>query len=172
MDKLDYIEAEARGTADFHIGCADALAREANATVVLLFAGAGGALAYGVSLHDKPAVQWAAWGMAAAGLYLFLLSGLTVYHCLRVRPIYPPCNMPGLLLDAPEWGTTPPAGAVDGWLVSHVRDANLRSKDWCIRQNIERNDIVGHRLNLCRLWAAAVPLVFIAGAAAASFVGC
>lgn len=163
MEKLDYIEAESRATADFHIACADALAGETNTTVALLFAGAAGALAYAVNLYDKTGLQWAAWGMAAASLYLFALSGLTVYHCLRVRPIYPSGNMPGLLLDAPEWWDVPPAGAPAQWFVDHVREANLRSKDWCIRQNIERNDIVGHRLNLSRLWAAAVPLAFIAG---------
>ncbi len=46
MEILDYAEAAAKDNAAFHIANADALARESNALMNMLLAGAGGALAY------------------------------------------------------------------------------------------------------------------------------
>lgn len=163
MDLLEYVEAEARASAEFQIACRDVVLKEANTTVAGLFAGGVGALAYAVSLSEKPAMMWAAWGMAASSVYLFVLALLTVVFCLRTQNVWPPANDPGLLLDAEELKED---GTSVGGLAS-LRLANLRSKQRSIENNRVINAGVARWLDCLRLWAVLVPVVFIAAAAAA-----
>ncbi len=161
MDLLDYVEAEAKACADFQIACRDVVLKEANTTVAGLFASGVGGLAYAVSLSDKPAMVWAAWGVAAGSAYLFMLALLMVVFCLRTQNVWPPANDPGLLLDAEELkGGKPGANISDR--VEALRRANLRSKQRSIDNNRAINASVARWLDRLRLAAVLVPLVFTA----------
>ncbi|MBL3588997.1 MAG: hypothetical protein JMN24_04270 [gamma proteobacterium endosymbiont of Lamellibrachia anaximandri] len=56
-DLIQYIEAETKATANFHIDCAETLMRESNTLLMLLLGGAGGALALFVGLNEKSAAM-------------------------------------------------------------------------------------------------------------------
>ena len=86
MEKLDFFEASAKANAAFQIASAEYLTKEANATLLLLLSGGAGSLAYAISLFDK-GVLWAAAGMAACCLYLFLLAAVLVFGCLLLRDL-------------------------------------------------------------------------------------
>lgn len=159
MDLLDYVEAEAKLSAEFQIACRDAVLKEVNTTVAGLFGGGVGALAYAVGLSEKPTMQWAAWGMAGGGVYLLLVALGVVVLCLRTQEVLPPANDPGLLLDADELKCV---GDAQGLEV--LRRANLRSKQRSIERNRTANARVAVWLDRLRLAALAVPLVFIAAA--------
>jgi hypothetical protein len=152
-DELDFFEAEAKENAAFHIACAETLMREANTFLNLLLAGAGGALALMVTLAEKLAPTWQIFGTAATSAYLFLLAGLLLLKCLRVRPIYPPANEPKNLMQ-------------DGFSLEQIRRAEMKARQTCIDINRIRNDAVGLWLNRCRGMTAATPLIFLAVAAA------
>lgn len=151
MEILDYAEAAAKENASFHIANAEALARESNALMNMLLAGAAGALAYLVSLSDKGSALWLKVGMAATAAYLFIVAATLLYKCLRIRPIWPPANEPKHL--------TP-----NGFDADSVRRAELTNRQACIDANRDRNDLVGMWLNRCRAMATATPLVFAVAA--------
>lgn len=163
MDLLDYVEAEAKANADFQIACRDAVLKEVNTTLAGLFGGGVGALAYAVSLSEKPAMCWAAGGMAASSVYLLAVALGVVVLCLQTQEVRPPANDPALLLDADELKGV---GDVEG--LRALRYANLRSKQRSIERNRAANDSVAIWLDRLRLAALAVPLVFIAAAVAVS----
>lgn len=162
MDLLDYVEAEAKASAEFQVACRDAVLKEVNTTVAGLFGGGIGALAYAVGLSEKPAMLWAAWGMAGSGAYLLAVALWVVVLCLRTQTVWPPANDPGLLLDADELNGV---GDADGLVA--LRRANLRSKQRSIERNRSANARVAVWLDRLRLAALAVPLVFIAAVALA-----
>lgn len=151
MEILDYAEAAAKDNAAFHIANADALARESNALMNMLLAGAGGALAYLVTLTDKGAALWLRAGMAVTVAYLVIVAATLLYKCLRIRPIWPPANEPKNLIQ-------------DGFEVELVRLAELKNRQTCIDANRDRNDSVGMWLNRCRAMATATPVVFVVAA--------
>ena len=163
MDLLEYVESEAKANADFQIACRDALLKEVNTSLSGLFGGGVGALAYAVNLSEKPHMQWAAWGMAVAGVYLFAVALGVVARCLKTQQIWPPGNDPGLLLDAEELEERP-----DDVGLRALRMANLRSKQRSIERNRACNERVALWLDRFRFAALAVPLVF---AIAAGVVG-
>lgn len=150
--ELDFFEAEAKENAAFHITCAETLMREANTFLNLLLAGAGGALALMVTLAEKLAPTWQTFGTAAISVYLFLLVGLLLLKCLRVRPIYPPANEPKNLMQ-------------EDFSIEQIRKAEMKARQFCIDANRHRNDEVGLWLNRCRGMTAATPLIFLAVAA-------
>ncbi len=155
MEKLDFIEAATRTNAAFQIASADHLTREANATLLLLLSGAGGSLAYAISLFEK-GVTWAWAGMAAACMFLFALAAVLVFGCLLLRDVYPSANEPGPML------------AFDGSL-DDLRRAELESQQRCIERNRRRNDGVAAWLQRVRIAIPAVVLVFIAAAGGAFY---
>lgn len=155
MDLLDYVEGEAKASAEFQVSCRDAVLKEVNTTVAGLFGGGIGALAYAVSLVDKPIGVWAAWAMAACSVYLFGLALGVVVCCLRTQAVWPPANDPGLLLDAEELqGVAPDEG------LRRLRVANLRSKQRSIEKNRSANGRVAVWLDRFRVAAVVVPVVF------------
>lgn len=151
VEILDYAETAAKENAAFHIANADALARESNALMNMLLAGAAGSLAYLVTLSDKGAAMWLKAGMGAMAAYLFIVAATLLYKCLHIRPIWPPANEPKNL--------TP-----DGFDVGSVRRAELKNRQACIDANRDRNDSVGMWLNRCRAMATATPIVFAVAA--------
>ena len=156
MEKLDFFEASAKANAAFQIASAEYLAKEANATLLLLLSGGAGSLAYGVGLFDK-GVLWAAAGMAACCLYLFALAAVLVFGCLLLRDLYPPANEPGILM-------SPRASA---WSLDEMRRAELESQQRCIEKNRQRNTLIATWLQRVRVAIPLVVLVFIAAAGAA-----
>ena len=153
MEKLDFFEASAKANAAFQIASAEYLTKEANATLLLLLSGGAGSLAYAVSLFDK-GVLWAAAGMAACCLYLFVLAAVLVFGCLLLRDLYPPANEPGILM------------AVD-WTLDEMRRAELESQQRCIEKNRQRNTLIATWLQRVRVAIPLVVLVFIAVAGVA-----
>ena len=150
--ELDFFEAEAKENAGFHIACAETLMREANMFLNLLLAGAGGGLALTITLAEKLAPAWQTVATGATSGYLFLLAGLLLMKCLRVRPIYPPANEPKNLMQ-------------EGFSIEQIRKAEMKARQVCIDANRDRNDEVGFWLNTCRGMAAATPIIFLAVAA-------
>ncbi|MHB0926908.1 MAG: hypothetical protein ACYC1F_10430 [Gallionellaceae bacterium] len=153
-ERLKWMEDEARANAIFHVDSAAVLVKEANTTLNLLLAGAGGALAYMVALVQQGGVRWAAVGMAAVSVYLFALAALLIFKCLRIQPIWPTSNEPQNL-NQPEMD------------FEQLRNADLESKQRCIERNRERNDRVGMWLNRCRAWVTITPVVFVLASALA-----
>ncbi len=151
---LDWIEAETKANAAFHIASADALCREANALLNILLAGAGASLAYTVNLSEKGAAAWQVVGFASISGFLFFVAALTVWLCLRVRPIMPPANEPAHLNQP-------------GFDVEAIRAVELRNRQACIDMNRQRNDNVGYWLNCCRGLAVCTPIIFALAAWAA-----
>lgn len=62
MEKLDFIEAEAKANVAFHLACAEALAKESNTLLTVLLTGAGASLGFAINLVEKGALQWLLWG--------------------------------------------------------------------------------------------------------------
>lgn len=153
MEQLDYVEAAAKENAAFHISNADALARESNMLLNILLGGAAGSLAYVVTLAEKGAALWLKAGVAAISAYLFIVAGILLLKCLRVRPIFPATNEPKNLL--PE-----------GFDLDSVRRAELKNRQACIDANRDRNDSVGMWINRCRALATATPIIFTVAALA------
>lgn len=154
MDKLEFIERTPKANADFHIATTEYLAKEAQQTLTLLLSGAAGGTAYGISLFDK-GTTWAAAGMFASAAWLFILSFVIVYHCMRIRPISPPANEPSQLLKA----------NTDEWKLDELREAHLHTLQRSIERYRERNDTVGTWLNRVRMAAPGVAIVFTLAAA-------
>lgn len=153
MEKLDFYEAAAKANAAAHLATAEYLAKEAHQTLMLLLSGAGGAVAYGVGLFDKPQA-WAAWALMAAGAYLFLLASVLVFSCLRIADAWPPANEPGNLMREES---------ID-WTIDELRIAELESQQRCIDRNKQRNNRVADWLTRIRVATPATFLVFIAAA--------
>lgn len=151
---LDFIEAEARANAAFHITNADNLTKESNSLLNLLLAGAGGALAFAAALIQKtmPVPEWQVWAVTSAALYLFTLSALVVFKCLWVQDIWPPANEPKNY-------------PLSGYTVEEIRKFDLENKQTCCDSNRLRNEKVGVWLNRCRVLAALTPLVTVLVAA-------
>ena len=149
---LDFIEAEAKENAAFHLACTETLMREANTFLNLLLAGAGGGLALMVSLAEKSAPLWQSVGTASVSVYLFLLSVFLLFKCLRVRPVYPPANEPKNLMQ-------------DGFDLDQIRRVEMKNRQACIDANRDRNDEVGLWLNRLRAMTAGTPIIFLVAAA-------
>ncbi len=147
MDKLDFVEAAAKTNAEFHLACADALAKESNFLLTIVLAGAGASFGYAINLAEKSAPQWLLCGLGTVSIYLFAVAALTTWKCLWAREIFPPSNEPKNLnhddLDA-----------------NAIRRAELKNRQKCIDLNRDRNDKVGFWLNQSRLLTAATPVVF------------
>lgn len=145
---LDFIEAEARANAAFHITNADNLTKESNSLLNLLLAGAGGALAFVAALVQKtvPVPGWQIWAVGAGAVYLFCIAGLVVWRCLWVQDIWPPANEPKNF-------------PLSGYTVEQIRQFDLENKQRCCDNNRLRNEAVGAWLNRCRALSAATPLV-------------
>lgn len=157
---LDWLESEARANAAFHIASADALCKESNTLLNILLGGAGGSLAYMANLSAKAAANWQIFGFGSTSVFLFIVAGLTVWKCLRVRPIMPPANEPIHLMR-------------DGFDADAIRYSELKNKQACIDLNRARNDDVGFWLNLCRGLAACTPIIFaLAAWAAGGYLAC
>lgn len=150
-EKLKWVEDEARANAAFHVASADVLAKEANTTLNLMLAGASGSLAYMVTLAERGGWSWSAAGMGAVSAYLFMLSAILVFQCLRIRPIWPTANEPENLIKS------------DLALSDLITD-QLASKQRCIIRNRDRNDEVGMWLNRCRVAVTVTPIVFVLAA--------
>ena len=154
MEKLDFIEAEAKANVAFHLACAEALAKESNILLTVLLTGAGASLGYVINLVEKDAPQWLLYGLGAVSVYLFTIAALTTWKCLWARLIYPPANEPKNLCQ-------------DDLDADTIRRGELKNRQTCIDMNKDRNEGVGSWLNWCRLLAAATPIVFAAAALAA-----
>ncbi len=145
---LDYIEAEAKANAAFHITNADNLTKESNTLLNLLLAGAGGALALLVGLIQKTTLvpMWQIAAVGSATTYLFLISGLVIWRCLWVQNIWPPANEPKNF-------------PLNGYTVEEIRQGDMKIRQECIMLNNARNGAVAVWLNRSRALAAATPLV-------------
>lgn len=155
VETMKWIEGEARSNAEFQVSCADSLERQGGALLNLLLTGAGGALAYTVNLAEKHGATWQQAGMAAVSVWLFAVAALLLVRVLWSRPIYGPANDPGNLQAAYEMD------------LASALEYELKNRQLCITSNRARNEMVGRRLNVCRLLAVATPLVFILVAALA-----
>lgn len=147
-DIINYVEDETRVTANFHIDCAETLMRESNILLTINLSGAGGALALFISMNEEKTGFWLQAGTLATSCYLFLITSIVVWKCLRVRPIFPTGNEPKHLL-------------IDGFELHQIRTAELKNKQRCIDANRLRNDSVGFWLNRLRFLTTATPIVFI-----------
>lgn len=149
-ESVKWVEENARLVSAFQERVIDALERQASAFLNLLLAGAGGSLAYAVSLAEKQAANWQQAGMAAISIWLFMIAGLVLWRAMWSRPVWPPANEPGNLTGAYEMDLT------------RARALQLKNQQTAINANRERNDAVGRWLNVCRLLAAATPVIFAA----------
>lgn len=147
-ESVGWVEESARLVSAFQERVIDALERQASAFLNLLLAGAGGSLAYAVNLAEKQAAVWQQAGMAAVSLWLFLIAGLVLWRAMWARPVWPPANDPGNLVAAYEMDLT------------KARVLQLKNQQVAINANRERNYEVSRWLNVCRLLAAATPVVF------------
>lgn len=145
--KIEWTEAAAKENAAFHIANADALTRESNTLLNVLLGGAGGSLAYMANLAEKDAALWQIAGFGATSAFLFAVAALTLWKCLRVRPIMPPTNEPAHL-------------STEGFDFDVIRRVELRNQQTCIDMNRKRNDDVGFWLNVCRGLAVCTPIIF------------
>ena len=153
MEKLDFIESEAKANAAFHVACCESLAREANTFLTLILTGAGATFWYALNLSAEESYDWQLYGISAVSLYLFIVAALTTGKCLWAREIYPPSNEPTNLNQANHD-------------LDVIRLAELKNRQRCIDFNRERNDEVGLWLNRCRLMASAAPFIFLISALA------
>jgi len=149
VETMRWVESEVKANASFQVDCADALERQASTLLNLLLAGAGGALAYTVSLAEKHAVIWQQMGMAGTSAWLFFVAAMLLMRVLWSRPIYGPANDPENLKAAHEMELADALGY------------ELENRQFCIAYNRSRNDTVGRWLNICRWLATATPLAFL-----------
>lgn len=148
---VEYAEQEAKILAAFQIDCADALERSGTTLLNILLGGAGGGLALAVSLNDKDVAGWLVIGIFIISVYLFFLCGLLIWGCLWSRYIYPPANEPKNIFN----------DNTDQLCVANVKMHNLKSRQFCIKQNRDRNNLVGMWLNRVRIMAAGTPFLLL-----------
>lgn len=147
-ESVKWVEENARLVSAFQERVIDALERQASMLLNLLLAGAGGSLAYAVNLAEKQAAVWQKAGMAGVSIWLFMIAGLVLWRVMWSRPVWPPANDPGNLTAVYEMDLT------------KARVLQLKNQQAAINANRERNDAVGRWLNVCRLLAAATPVIF------------
>jgi len=145
MDRLDYIESEARANAAFHIAGAEVLQKESNTLLNVLLAAQGGGIGLLAALLQRETLLvWQMGALLAGVAYLFVVSLVVVMRCLWARDLYPPANEPGNM-------------QVDGvGLLDDLRRAQLKTAQDMIDLNRRRNESVAWWLNRSRLAAAAV----------------
>lgn len=151
-ESVKWVEENGRLVSMFQERCTDALERQAATLLNLLLAGAGGALAYTVSLMEKQAPAWIQAGMGVASAWLFIASAFVVFRVLWSRPVVGPGNDPGNLEAALTMES------------DQARVYHLQNHQRAIEADRARNDSVGRWLNICRAMAAATPLWFLATA--------
>jgi len=157
QESVKWVEENGRLVSAFQERCTDALERQAAALLNLLLAGAGGALAYAVSLMEQQAPAWMPAGMASASAWLFMVSALLVYRVLWSRPVVGPGNDPANLEAALTMAT------------DQARVYHLQNHQRAIVADRARNDSVGRWLNICRAMAAVGTPIWFAVAAWAAY---
>lgn len=150
MNLLDFVERESDKNASFHLACADALEKQANALLLIVLAGAGASFWTVVKLIHADETGWLVIALGVVSVYLFVIAGVITLQCLWARDLYPPANEPKHL-----WPEDEPDANAD-----EVRQSDINTKQACIDLNRDRNDRVGLWLNRCRIATALTPVVF------------
>lgn len=153
-DLRDWAEGLGYQALKARIDSGGAIAAQANATLALLLAGAGGLGTLGLQLlQPHPGVV--AWGCAAAAAHLAVMAVATVRHCINLVDAPPMFNRPGNLL-------------VPGVTLEQIRMGELANLDQRIRQQTAINKRRAEALNRIRLRALGGGLVAFALAVVAA----
>jgi hypothetical protein len=131
---------------------ADVLAKEAQTTLTVLLAGAGGAWAYAVKLLDSAATRGGVAALVAAA-WLTLLAMLLVWWCMRIQPIPAIYNQPSKLLERPNSGES-----FEEWRLGELHGIQAR-----IDKAVARNGLYAKRLNRIRVLATLTPVLALLG---------
>ena len=154
MEKLDFIEAQAKTLTAFRLETMELLNKRAH-TLITLQLGGGGALAsLAATLIEKSAPCWVVLGLVTAAVGLLLLAAIGAWLCLFTAPIVPPGNTPKNLYESEL--------EVDDLRAAELSGLQQRQADWG-----DRNWRLGLALNWLYLATCVVPLVAIVVSAVA-----
>jgi hypothetical protein len=155
---LDWVEEQAAENMRFHAESAAVISKEANSTLTVLLAGAGGASAYTVKLLDTHGADWLLAATVTFGVCLLLLCAYLILGCLKIDEMPTPTNEPANLY-------------LPSYKLVNVREAEIENAQQRIRQIVERNNKTADRLNRIRLYAVTTPVIsaVVAAVAAAEY---
>ncbi|WP_454764416.1 hypothetical protein [Cupriavidus campinensis] len=144
-DLLEWSEKQALENLRFHIQTAEQLAKDANATLTLLLAGAGGLVAYLVKLLESKAdTVWLA-AVCAFVITLSVLSATLIFFCIKTAPIAAPTNEPKNIYQP-------------SFSLSAIREVELQNIQVRIDQVARRNMRVATWLDYVRFMAVCSPI--------------
>lgn len=148
---VKFAEREAKINAAFQIECADSLEKASNTLFAVLLSGGGGGLALAVSLFEKGVDDWLWGSVAITCVYLFAIAAVVAIGCLQAQDMYPPANDPKNLFNE----NNVELGIIE------TRKNELKSRQFCIDKNRERNGKVAWWLNQANHYATITPVFFI-----------
>lgn len=149
MEKaIDWIERQALENLRFRLTNAETLAREANATLLILLAGVGGGLAYVAKGMESPALSALTAGAAAFTGWLVLCALMLTAKCILTANLAVPTNEPKNLK---------PAIGMD---LDRAREYELENIQGRIDETKARNWRIARWLDRVRLMAVSSPVVF------------
>ena len=152
LAKAEYLSwAETRGLENLreHITSIEALKAESAATLTILIAAGGAALAYAVREMDKHHYTSTAIGAGIVVVYLFGLGGILVSKCLKVK-------------DAPSVSNEPMNLYQPAHSMSAIKEVELENIGKRIREAKSRTSDMAKWINRIRSAALFTPLIFVA----------
>lgn len=148
-DRLDWIENCGLENLRYHIQSTELLTKESNTTLNIFLAGAGAFLAYALKGIESIKPEASAYSAIGVSLYLFVLCGLVVLKCLKVKDIPTPTNEPENL-NHPDYS------------LQEVKKVELRNLQARIKMVTSRNKATSNWLNHLRMAAiVGVPMLGI-----------
>lgn len=155
---LDWVEKNALENLRFRLQNAETLAKDASATLTLVLAAMGGALAYAVKGLESGAINALITGTLFATTWLGVCAILIVIRCIQTRELVAPTNEPTNIFQ-PEYA------------LADLRRVELKNIQDRIQEAMTRNRIVASWLDRCRLMLAFTPAVFSVGCGCRVAVG-
>jgi len=97
MERLDLIEREAQRLMDHRVGTLDALKGRAHTLAVFLFGAASAAIAFAVSLLEKPLPRGVLVGVVVLGVAWYLVAAAVVLRCVKPTLLPPVGHEPAAM---------------------------------------------------------------------------
>jgi len=144
---MSWAEQEAKENIRFRLHISELLAKSAETTLVMVFAGMGGAMAYVVH-HADHLTAWHVVGAVAVAAWLMAAACILVLFCMMAMDLPVPANEPKNLYQT-DYDTV---------ALRKVELENVQERIDAVKY---RNQYIAGWLNRARLMAVATPVVFI-----------
>ncbi|GEM_PF-5404851 len=147
MSRLDFIEREARANMEFHLKNLDALKKEAQDTLKILFLILSAGSGYTVKLFAEGDFSWG-FVFGFVTVYLICVAIYLTLRCLAAGDVMPPSNEPKNLSSR-------------DYTLDQLREEDLKRLQRGIDFNQARNETLGQRLNNSRILICCSPIALV-----------